>query len=323
HAGPDAVPQVVRTSEGTQIIRVPWRQTEPDPTPLEPRMGLEQLRLAADRDAVFHTLIRSVRSRTRYAASLVVQNEMAFGREALGENGSEPGVTQVAIPLAGAPAFRTAVASGSPYIGPIATGDRAVDSVLVRLGGSPAPTALILPVVIKTRVVAVVYAHRGRDALSVPEMAEILPLAGEAAIALGKLILKAKSAGYGRAVVPVPVAQRVDVEEVVAKRRLATESGKWRRASAPVAPVPSLAPGGDGPPAAADSVPPRRPIDQVFGDIENGGASAAPAYDEAVHRFEETVVALRRRLPGKLWVDRYASVRPTRASQHGPLLALL
>jgi HEAT repeat protein len=57
--------------------------------------------------------------------------------------------------------------------------------------------------------------------------------------------------------------------------------------------------------------------------IEGGGSGAAEAYDEAVRRADETMAALRRRLPGKLWVDRYANARPTRASQHGPLLALL
>lgn len=337
---PSAVPHVIRTAEGTQIVRLPWRHTATgvDPTPLEPAAALVELRGAGDRDAIFHALVRGVRARTRFAASMVVQGDMAFGREALDDNADDP-VTQVAIPLAGVPAFKTAVASGSPYIGPIATGDRTLDAQLARLGGAVPPTGLILPVVIKTRVVLVVYAHRGAEPLSVSEVADVLPLAAEAAVALSKLILRAKSAGYGRA----PSESHPPVltpGESPGRRRAAGDSGRWRRASTPTVVPPALgaeaaslvtatataataAAAVPPAPSASDSFPPRRSVDQLLTAIEGGGPGATEAYDEALQRVEDTLVALRRRLPGKLWVDRYASVRPTRASQHGPLLALV
>src|SRR5262249_31974165 len=128
-APPDNVPQVVRTGVSSTIVRVPWGQGQValDPTALEPDDALEKLRNADGRDAVFHALIRGVRSRTKYAASLVVQGDSAFGREAIGEEGEAPNVGQIAVALPSVPAFRTAVASGSPYIGPVATGDVEAD----------------------------------------------------------------------------------------------------------------------------------------------------------------------------------------------------
>jgi hypothetical protein len=315
------VPQVVRTPQGTSIVRTPVTP-KLDPTPLEARAAVEQLRQAAGRDDVFRALIRGVRARTRYAASLVVQGEMAFGREALGEAGVDAEVTQVALPVTALPAFRTAVASGSPYIGPVGSSDPPALAALKRLGGVVPPTALLLPVVIKTRVVALVYAHRMSEPLSVPEAADVLPLASEAALALTQLIVKAKSAGYGRAPetpVPPPIA------DVPSKpRRRSPDSGRWKRAVGPAVAPPNLALGDDTPrPASLGPLRAATPIASLLDLIEAGGTAAAAAVDEAVARVDETVPALRRRLPGKLWVDRYASARPTRASQHGPLLALL
>src|SRR5262249_48324873 len=161
------------------------------------------------------------------------------------------------------------------------------DEVLAKLGGIVPPTALILPVVMRSRVVAVVYAHRGNEALSVPEIADILPLAAETASALAKLILKAKSAGYGRA--SEPHANRSDDS---AGRR-ASESGRLRRSTeAPIvaaAEAPSSSPSSSiddmsvPVPMPADGTS-RRPIDAVLDTIEAGGPSASAANDEAIAR---------------------------------------
>jgi hypothetical protein len=209
----------------------------------------------------------------------------------------------------------------------VATGDAAADAVLMRMGGVVPASALLLPVTIRSRVVALVYAHRGVQPVSVPEVAEVLPLASEAANALSRLILRAKAAGYGK--LREPAAPRVDLAELAAKRTTVpapATDGVWRRAEVSV-PMPALGLGADGPavPAMVDPGPlGRSSIDAVVGRVEAGGPGSAEAYDEAVRRVDETLAYLKRRLPGRLWVDRYsAAARPTRASQHGPLLALV
>ncbi len=318
------VPVVVKRPESSELLHVPWHGGNLlDPSPLEPRVAMEMLREAAERDEIFHTLIRGVRSRTRYAATLVVQGEMAFGREAIHADGADLGIGQVAVSLAQTPAFQAAVAGASPYIGPVATGNPSTDLPLSRLGGIVPPSALLLPVSIRARVVALVYAHRGTDPVSVTDMAELLPLAGEAGLALARLILRTKAAGY-RKVRPEP-APELDVADLPAPRpRAPVDAGAWRRASDAAVPMPVLALGADSP-AFIDSGPLlRTPIDVVIGQIETGGPGAAEAYEEALRRADEALPILRRRLPGRLWIDRYAAApRLTRASQHGPLLALL
>jgi len=47
------------------------------------------------------------------------------------------------------------------------------------------------------------------------------------------------------------------------------------------------------------------------------------AYDEAVRRADETLAALRRHFPGRIWLDPNGPVRPTRASDYGPIVALV
>jgi hypothetical protein len=321
---PFAVAALKGGPSGTQMLRIGWPgAAELDPSPLEPRAAAALLAEARDRDEVFHTLIRGVRSRTRYAATLVVQGEMAFGREAIHADGADAGITQVAVSLVQTPAFRTAVSSVSPYIGPVGTGNPAVDLVLARMGGVVPASALLLPVAIRSRVVALVYAHRGIDPVSVPEVADLLPLASEAAVALSKLILRAKAAGYGKVRGDGQVP-RIDTGELAPKKAPPVEAGKWRRAAEVAIPLPPLGLGADTPGMIDGGPIVKTPIESVIAQIEQGGPGSAEAHDEAVRRSDETIAVLRRRLPGRLWVDRYtAGARPTRASQHGPLLALL
>jgi hypothetical protein len=187
-------------------------------------------------------------------------------------------------------------------------------------------SALLLPIAIRSRVVALVYAHRGVDPVSVPEVAELLPLATEAALALSKLIVRAKSAGY-RKLKPDHAAPKIDAAELPPKRpsgpqRPVEPPGRWRRAASAL-PLPALDLGPDTP-AIPEPAAPRTPIDVVIAQIEQGGQGAADAYDDAARRVDETLTYLRKRLPGKLWIDRFSvAARSTRASQHGPLLALL
>jgi len=331
---PESTTPKIRKDDG--VVKAPWRGGQTiDPKPLEPRATMDLLARAEDRDAVFSTLIRGIRSRTRYAAVLVVQADMLFGRAGIDVDAPDGTIAQVAIPLGLVPAFEQAVMTKSPYIGPVAAGKSDADAMLAKMGGVVPPSALLLPLTIRDRVVALVYGHRGGEAVSIAEVAEVLPLASDAATALTRLIVKAKSAGFRKSqqsvaeLVPEDLTPKVPVKK----------SGGWSRASGEH-PAPAIAEAPQPPgrtrarPAAievgrgrAPTPPPvarsRRPIDQVLDQIEAGGEASVAALDEAKGRVEEVLPQLSKRFPGKLWVDRYsASARPTRASQHGPLLAL-
>jgi HEAT repeat protein len=284
----------------------------------------ELLATADDRDTVFFTLLRAARSKARYAALLTVQGGAAIGRLALAEAGIDvSAISKVLVPLDVVSPFRSVVNNQQPHIGALDSGDPGIDAMLLKLGGSAPPSALILPIVLRDRVVAIVVAHRGHSDLKLVDVTELLPLAGAAADALGRLIVKHKAAGYR---VPEPAtAVPVDTRDVATKK-----VGKATAvADAAAYSTPATAAGPDLPPFDAEelaiSTDPARPIDEVLDLIEMAKEGDVEAeLGEAVERAAETLNALVRRFPGKLRIDRFSvQGRALRAAQYGGLLELV
>jgi len=303
--------------------------TEGRDSPLPVARAREQLATADDRDTVFLTLLRAARSRARWTGLLTVQGGAAIGRVGLAEAGLDVGaVNTVLIPLDAVSPFRTVVNNHQPHIGPLVSGDPAIDSMVLRFGGTLPPSALILPVVLRDRVVALVVAHRVHSDIRLADVTELLPIANAASDALGRLIVKHKSAGY-RAPEAAPLAP-IDASDVETKRTVKPAEG-W------AAPAPTATPAVPEPEARGnlvsatageiviDAEPPRRPIDAVLDEIEQAREGyAEDALTEAVERANEALGALLRRFPGALRVERFGvSGRPLRAAQYGGLLELV
>jgi hypothetical protein len=313
----------------------------------------ELLATAQDRDTVFLTLLRAVRGRARWAGLLTVQGGAAIGRAALAEPGIDvAGVTAVLIPLDVVSPFRNVVSNHQPHIGPLISGDAGIDAMVLRLGGTLPPSALILPVVLRDRVVAIVVAHRVYSDIRLVDVAELLPMATAASDALGRLIVQHK-ATESRA--QTDAAPAIEVEaELIDTRRLARPDPEVPGASEARdasdtsdasdardrrdGRAATAASGGVAAPAAGGSLPglelgtelsidaePPVPIDDLLSAIESapeGGAEES--LHEAVARAPEAIAALARRFPGKLRVDRFAVTgRGMRAPQYGGLLELV
>jgi hypothetical protein len=267
---------------------------------------------------VFLTLLRAARSRARWAGLLTVQGGAAIGRVALAEHGIDQlAVSTVLIPLDVVSPFRTVVSNQQSHIGPLGSGDPGIDSMMLRMGGTMPPSALIMPVVLRDRVVALVVAHRLTSDLKLVDVTELLPMANAASEALGRLIVKHKAAGY-RAPTEAPIVE-IDAEMVETKR-IARPDVMWRTPSGPPS-VPGFEQGVEMSIEAGEP----RPIDEVLSEIERAdGAGAEDALAEAVERAQETLRALPRRFPGKLRIDRFAVTgRALRAAQYGGLLELV
>jgi hypothetical protein len=286
-------------------------------------LARELLATADDRDTVFLTLLRAARTRARYAALLTVQGGAAIGRLALAEPGIDvAGVSKVLIPLDALSAFRNVVTSQQPHIGGLVSNDPSVDTMVLKLGGSLPPSALILPIVLRDRVVAIVVAHRGHSDLKLVDVTELLPLAAGAADALGRLIVKHKSAGY-RAPDPADATPKVVIEtELVDTKKIRRDDAQWR-APAP-AERPSVPPLDNEPSLMVVAEPPL-PVPDMLDEIENAReGDAEDAITEAIERAPDVLGELSRRFPGKLRVDRFGVAgRPLRASQYGGLLELV
>jgi hypothetical protein len=312
----------IPTASGRGFSRPPSAPlaTEGRDTPLPVVRARELLAAAEDRDTVFLTLLRAARARAQWAGLLTIQGGAAIGRAALAEPGLDASaITTVLIPLDAPSAFRQVVATRQSHVGPIAAGDPGIDAMLARLGGEVPPAALILPIVLRDRVVAIVVAHRGHADLKLADVTELLPLATAASDALGRLIVKHKAATYRAP--PAPAAAEFDDEQAVTRRR---------KAEAP----PATAEGGGAPAApqaaASGSLPaaaPGTPIDDLLWAVESS-KEASPeserALAELVSRSPEALETIAKRFPGKLRVDRFAvSGRALRPAQYGGLLELV
>jgi hypothetical protein len=289
--------------------------------PLPVLMAREQLAIAEDRDTIFLTLLRAARMRARWAGLLTVQGGAAIGRVAIAEPGLDIAATNtVLIPLDAVSPWRAVVSSHQPHIGPIVSGDPGIDAMALRLGGTMPPSALLMPVVLRDRVVAIVVAHRVHSDLRLSDVTELLPLANTASEAIGRLIVKAKSAGYRT---PASDAGAIEIEAaMIDTKKIQRGKGEWA-APGPVK-APELPSFDEGLEVSITSEPPA-PIETVIDEIEQAREGhAEDAIGEAVERASETLGELMRRFPGKLRVDRFAVTgRPLRASQYGGLLELV
>jgi len=306
-------------------LRISGPLPRPTPIPTEGRdaplpivRAREILATAEDRDTVFLTLLRAARSRARWAGLLTVQGGAAIGRVALAEPGIDStAINTVLIPLDTVSPFRTVVTNHQSHIGPLVSGDPSIDSMMLRMGGTMPPSALILPIVLRERVVAVVVAHRLTSDLKLVDVTELLPMASAASDAIGRLIVKHKIAGY-RAPTEAPLVE-LDAE-LIDTKRLSRDSGKWRPPAGPAS-VPGFEQGVEMSMEAGEP----RPIDDVLGEIERAAEhQAEDALTEAVGRAPEALRALVRRFPGKLRIDRFAVTgRPLPAAQYSGLLELV
>ncbi len=307
----------------------PARPAVPDDdSPISAPVARALIATADDRDGVFHALLRGLRSKTRWAGLLTVQGGVAIGRIAIADRGLDTAqVSSVLIPLDTPSPFQSTTGARHPYVGPIASGRPDVDVMIARMGGVVPPGALLLPILLRDRVVALAVAHRGSEPLSLAEVTELLPLAAATADGLGRLIVRQKSAGYrmptGDPSGPIGAADGVPSKQ---SRAATAPSAGWAvppRAPATPLAIPVVEPAVAV--AGAIELPPTWSIAELLDLIEGDDASRhEAAFADAVRRAPDIIPAVQARFPGRLRVERYqVSGRPVRPGQYGGLLELV
>lgn len=196
----------------------------PNVGPISQRDARELLAHAEHRDDVFLALLRAVRHAAQWAGLLTIQGGVAIGRLALAhpELDTEQ-ISTVLIPLDAPSPIRTAVNSKRLYVGPLAKGDPAVDTMFLRLGGIRPPSLAVLPLVLRERVVAMVVAHRADRDITFGDVADLLPLAQLATDAIGRLILRSKGGDSTKTTAPPPRAATTPPQDASFGARARTE----------------------------------------------------------------------------------------------------
>ncbi len=202
---PEAVPSEIHDRTERRAVQMdsvpPPAAAAPAPAPaiegdlsaLPPSQARDALSAAEHRDEIFTLLLRAMLHRTSYAALLTIQGGAAIGRLAITGGALDPAVKDVLIPLDVETPFKQVVTTSSPYIGAIKTGDKDVDGMIARMGGSVPSSAVLLPIALPGRVVALALAHRGNKIIKVADISELLPLAAVAGGAVSRLLMRAKA----------------------------------------------------------------------------------------------------------------------------------
>lgn len=160
----------------------PTRRATIGAAPLDPARAARALEEARDREQIFSLLLRATCSRVPFAALLSVHRDAIRGRRAMADDRFDASaIGELTLPRDAVEAFEQVVATRAFYLGPIATGVAAIDAQLARLGGVLPRAAVVLPVVLSERTVALVVGHRGEEPVGlgdVAELAEFVPQSG-------------------------------------------------------------------------------------------------------------------------------------------------
>jgi len=177
-------------------------------TPLEPSHAALEIERATDREQIFDLLLQAALSRTRFAALISVHTDDLRGRRAIADDSFDcDQVHMLRLPRQTMAAFETAIATGTPSIGPVSTGEGFVDGFLDMLGGAP-QMAVILPILLGGRTVAFVYAHSGNATLAEEAVADLFPLVEASSRALSRVL-------SGRSTVMAPIRRATTLSYVL------------------------------------------------------------------------------------------------------------
>jgi hypothetical protein len=185
--------------------------------PIKPDKAAGLIRAATDRRRIFEVLLAAVRSKTRYAAVISVHKEELRGQFALADAAFDTrGASELRIPRNVFKRFEAAISSGSPSVGALATGELFIDGYLESLG-HPSGNVLVMPILIATRVVALVVAHRGDAPLEMENVSELFTLVAATSQALMRNIATRERAASQP--VAADPGYEIEVTDLATKRK--------------------------------------------------------------------------------------------------------
>lgn len=178
--------------------------TSPRPAPFPLSDARIALQSAGSREEVVEVVLRFARQAFEYVAVLGVRSGAATGFRARGPNGDDERVERAHILLDAPSVLRTVLRARGRYLGPL-PGDPVTQQMLSDLGRLPPRAALIYPVLLRERPVAIVYADRGPRPIAADKVAAWLVFAQELPAALERAISHQKQVRNVSAVAVAPL----------------------------------------------------------------------------------------------------------------------
>lgn len=171
----------------------------PPPKPLTFAEAQAQLSQSSDREDVATTVLRYAVGRWRRCLLLSVQGSLVTGWHGMGRGVRDAAVRRIGVALREGNTFRLVRDTRSHYIGPVRR-DTAMNVFYRLLGADKRPeppfpkTSVILPLLVRGKVVHLLYVDNGPDQLTTPDVGELLILAQSVARSYEAMIRRRKSA---------------------------------------------------------------------------------------------------------------------------------
>ncbi|GMU01434.1 hypothetical protein KH5H1_55540 [Corallococcus caeni] len=154
---------------------VPAKPAAPPPTPLTFPEAQAELARSSDREDVARTVLRFAMGKWRRCLLLSVQGNLVTGWHGMGQGVNDEGVRRIGVPLRDQSTFRLVRDLRSHYVGPVKR-DAAMGMFYRLLGGGFPTTAVILPLLVRGKVVHLLYVDNGAEQFTPPDVGELLIL---------------------------------------------------------------------------------------------------------------------------------------------------
>lgn len=198
HATTRGMPAVKPDARPPQLLK---RSNAPPAAPAKRRRGpmtVEDARTeldeAVERDEVFNLLFEFARQYFDYTAIFIVHGDVAEGRDAFGTGAPREKVARIGVPL-DLPGVLATSRDRRSVVTVTPTGD-GLDAVLMTDLGRPLDQPItVIPVTVRTRVVALILGDGGAAGVDEASVAEVIGMVTHAVAAFERVIMRRKLRG--------------------------------------------------------------------------------------------------------------------------------
>lgn len=196
---PAAAPGKPVVVPGKILPRRPATARPEAPKPLTFAEAQAQLAQSSDREDVATTVLRYAVGKWRRCLLLSVQGSLVTGWHGMGRGVRDAAVRRIGVALREGNTFRLVRDTRSHYVGPVRR-DTAMNVFYRLLGADKRPeppfpkTSVILPLLVRGKVVHLLYLDNGPDQLTTPDVGELMILAQSVGRSYEAMIRRRKSA---------------------------------------------------------------------------------------------------------------------------------
>jgi hypothetical protein len=166
---------------------------EPRYTPLTFAEAQAELSRSSDREQVATTVLRFALGKWKRSLLLSVHGSLVTGWRGMGKGVREAAVKRIGIGLQSPSTFRLVRDTRAHYVGPVRR-DAASGFFYKLLGGDYPTTAVILPLLVRGKLVHMLYVDNGPGQLTPPDVGELLILSQSVGRSYEAMIRRRKSA---------------------------------------------------------------------------------------------------------------------------------